>query len=54
MVGDNPLTDIGGGNAVGIDTVLFKANGKSEIHSKDYRKPDYIIRKIPDVLKLLD
>lgn len=52
MVGDNSVTDIEGANAVGIDTVLIGQKFFTRIKG-DYRKPDYKIKNLKEVLKLI-
>ncbi len=54
MVGDNSITDVEGANAVELDTVLLKRGKMAKSYSEDYRKPKYIIKDIPEVLKIID
>ncbi len=54
MVGDNKKADISGANALGIDTILIskqKGNFKKEL--EDYSKPNYLIKEIPELLKII-
>ena len=55
MVGDNPINDIEGGNAVGLDTVLLSSE-KSLKHSfnEDYQKPNHKINEIKEILEILN
>lgn len=54
MIGDNTFTDIEGANSVGLDTVLI-TNKKSDTYhySQDYEKPNYTIKNISEILKLI-
>ncbi|HKL24525.1 MAG TPA: HAD family hydrolase [Candidatus Nanoarchaeia archaeon] len=52
MVGDNKDTDIEGANAVRITTLLVGEKGKTKKWS--YKKPDYYIKEIPEILKILE
>ena len=52
MVGDNSVTDIEGANAVGLDTVLIKKKFLTRTKG-DYRKPDYKIKHLKEVLKII-
>jgi putative hydrolase of the HAD superfamily len=52
MVGDNKISDMEGANVVGIDTVLI-GKVKTSVDKKDYKKPDYFIKSIPEVLGIL-
>ncbi len=55
MVGDNTFTDIEGANSVGLDTVLITNKKSTKYHySQDYEKPNYTIRKISEILKLIE
>ena len=54
MVGDNPLTDIEGANAVGLDTVLLKKGKLVNTYKEDYRKPNHYIKEISEVLDILE
>jgi putative hydrolase of the HAD superfamily len=55
MVGDNPVNDIEGGNAVGLDTVLITSKKSTEFHfSENYQKPNYTIEEIPEILDFLE
>ena len=53
MIGDSRKKDIAGANSVGIDTIWIT---KSKIlpTEKGYKKPKYIIKKIPEILNILD
>jgi len=53
MVGDDPTSDIEGANSVGIDTVLLKTREEIIKFNEDYKKPDYIIKEISEVLKII-
>jgi HAD superfamily hydrolase (TIGR02253 family) len=53
MVGDNPINDIEGANAVGIDSVLL-GRGKIEKEKEDYQNPKFVIKEIPELLKILE
>ncbi len=54
MVGDNIVNDIEGGNAVGLDTVLvLNNNSKFNLPDEDYKKPNYVIKNIREILKIL-
>lgn len=53
MVGDSKNKDIAGANSAGIDTVWLHKSG-SFPKERGYKKPKYIIKKIPDILKILD
>ncbi len=54
MIGDNPEKDIEGANAVGIDTILITSRSKEYSNmSEDYKKPNYVIKEIPEVLAIL-
>ena len=54
FVGDNPINDIEGANAVKMDTVLIKKGGLTRESEEDYQKPNFVIKNIPEVLKILD
>jgi|SRR3989344_2171515 len=55
MVGDNPINDIEGGNAVGLDTVLlYTERSLKHSFSEDYQKPNHRINDIKDLLKILE
>ncbi|MDI6721872.1 MAG: HAD hydrolase-like protein, partial [Candidatus Aenigmarchaeota archaeon] len=49
-VGDDIRSDMEGANAVGIDTVLLIKGTYSELPEEDYRKPKFVIRRIPELL----
>jgi len=53
MVGDNTVTDIEGANSIGLDTILLKNTNKIKRYKEDYRNPNYIIKKIAEILKIL-
>ena len=54
MVGDNPVNDIEGGNSVGLDTILITNKKSTEFKfSQDYQKPNYTIKEIPEILRIL-
>ena len=52
MVGDNFITDIEGANAVGIDSVVI-TNKKIKADREDYKKPNFVIKEIPEVLDII-
>ncbi len=54
MIGDNPNKDVEGANSVGIDSVLISNKVKRNQFSEDYKKPDYIIKEIPEILRILE
>ena len=54
MVGDNIIDDIEGANFVGLDTVLLTKNRLAKQFKEDYRKPDFVIRKVSDLLKVIE
>lgn len=55
MIGDSRNKDIAGANAIGIKSILINPLLKeSEKVPKDYKKPNYIIKKISEVLKILE
>jgi len=55
MIGDNPKKDIEGANAVGIDTILITSRSKEYKNiPEDYKKPNYIIKEIPEILTILN
>lgn len=54
MVGDSKSSDISGANAVGIDTVLISKEKIIRKNSEDYSHPDYFIKKIPEILNILN
>jgi putative hydrolase of the HAD superfamily len=51
-VGDNPVNDIEGANAVGLDSVLLKGR-EGYSFNENYKKPNYVIENIQDVLEIL-
>jgi len=53
MIGDSRNKDIAGANSAGIDTVWI-TKSKTIPKEKGYKKPKYIIKKIPEVLNILD
>lgn len=53
MVGDNTIADIEGANSVGLDTVLIKKGKLSKRYKEDYQKPDYTIKEINELLKII-
>lgn len=54
MIGDNPINDIEGGNSVGLDTILLaKKSSAKYSFNKDYKKPNYIIKEIQEILKFI-
>ena len=52
MMGDDVIRDIEGANAVGIDSILLKGK-ESHLFSEDYKKPNYVIKNIPEILEIL-
>ena len=53
MVGDNLIKDIEGANSAGINSVAITKK-KIKADKEDYKSPDYVIKSIPEVLKILD
>jgi putative hydrolase of the HAD superfamily len=54
MVGDNSINDVEGANSVGLDTILIKQGKLARETKDDYKKPNYTIKKIPELLNILD
>ncbi len=54
FVGDNSTKDIEGANAVRMDSVLIKHGPLAKEMDEDYQKPNFVIRKISEVLDILD
>ncbi len=54
FVGDNPINDIEGANAVRMDSVLIKRGPHARKGMKDYRKPDFVVKDIDEILGILD
>ena len=54
MVGDNTVTDIEGANSVGLETVLLKNKKVIKKYKEDYRNPNYIIKEISGIIKILE
>ena len=54
FVGDNSTNDIEGANAVRMDSVLIKHGPLAKDVEEDYRKPNFVISKISEVLNILD
>ncbi|MBT3397361.1 HAD-IA family hydrolase [archaeon] len=54
MVGDNTVADIEGANSVGLFSVLIKKGPLAKKHKEDYQKPNATIKKISEVLSILD
>ena len=52
MVGDNAKKDIEGANSIGITSVLI--GKRIDAKEESLRKPDFYIKEIPEVLKVLD
>jgi len=52
MIGDNLIADIEGANSVKIDSVAI-TNKKIKADKEDYKKPNYVIKTIPEVLEVL-
>jgi putative hydrolase of the HAD superfamily len=53
-VGDNPKTDMEGANAVDIDTVLLLKGVQAKLPKEDYRKPNFVIKDISELLDVLE
>ena len=53
MIGDSRNKDIAGANAGGIKTIWI-TNSKNLPSEKGYKKPEYIIKKIPELLNIID
>lgn len=53
MVGDNILKDIGGANSVKLDSVLITNDKTIKANKEDYKKPNYVINSIPEVLNII-
>ncbi len=53
MVGDSLINDIEGGNSVGLKTVLIDKKGLDLSDINDYRKPDYVIKDIKELLNII-
>jgi len=53
MVGDNTVADIEGANFVGLDTVLLKKGPLARKSKEDYEKPNFVIKKLKDLKKIL-
>ena len=53
MVGDNEIADIEGANFVGLNSVLLKKEIKS-INKNDYRRPNYIIKDIKELIDVIN
>lgn len=53
MVGDSRNKDVAGANSAGINTVWL-TNSKSIPKEKGYKKPEYTIKKISELLKILN
>ncbi|MFW5846599.1 MAG: HAD family hydrolase [Nanoarchaeota archaeon] len=53
MIGDNKINDIEGANSVGIDTVLIGSKNIKK-NKKDFSRPDFVIKQIPDLLKIIN
>lgn len=52
MVGDNLVCDIEGANSVGIDSIAITKK-KIQPNKEDYKKPNFVIKEIPEVLEIL-
>lgn len=53
MVGDNLVSDIEGANAVGIYSIAITKK-KIKFDKEDYKKPNFVIKEIPEILKIID
>jgi L-ribulose-5-phosphate 4-epimerase len=54
MVGDNTVADIEGANFVGLGTVLLKKGVLARMPKEDYKKPQYSIKKIKELIGIVD
>lgn len=54
VIGDNPKTDMEGANAIGIDTVLLMKGTQAKLPEEDYRKPNFVIKEIFELLSVLE
>lgn len=54
FVGDNSVNDIEVANAVRMDSVLIKQGSLAKDMDEDYQKPNFVIRKVGEVLNILD
>lgn len=55
FVGDNKNKDISGANASGIDTIWITSNkNKKKKDKQNYSLPNYYIKNIPEVLKIIE
>ncbi|MEJ2267638.1 MAG: HAD family hydrolase [Nanoarchaeota archaeon] len=52
MVGDNLVADIEGANSVGIDSIAITSK-KIKANKEDYKKPNYVIKNIPEILNII-
>ncbi len=52
MVGDNPRTDVEGGNGVGLETVLFNADVRREL--APFERPDHRIDAFDELTALVE
>jgi len=53
FVGDDLIKDMEGANSVGIDSV-YLTKSKVKLANPDYRKPNYVIREITELLDLIN
>lgn len=54
MIGDNSIADIEGANFVGLTTILLNKGELASIPKEDYKKADHTIKKIKDLIKIID
>lgn len=50
LVGDDPVNDVAGANAVGLQTALF--NGEVPANASPNQTPDYELQRLPDLLEV--
>jgi L-ribulose-5-phosphate 4-epimerase len=54
MVGDNTVADIEGANFVGLTTVLLKKGTLARMPKEDYKKPRFTIKRLKDIIGIVD